>query len=412
MLKPDWSLDPGSTEQQHFNLDGPTQASPAGLPAIEALLEVHSASPEETQEACSPERPSLGQLQKVSSELTELQSLNQKRSERIEQLEKALDQTLSWFHELQSKIHEQQFLESQLALTEEYANLQYQEINRLKQQLSQQLQPPETECSAPATEEQLMQGLLQEFAVITQAQSGASQASEGEEKEPEEAEARVISLPEPLGQKLRVLQACFVTLSQRLSELKAQLSASRITAADLEKQCRVAQQRSSEREATISLLREDLKVAYASIEALKKQSTRQAMAQAQLQHSHQEREAERDRLEARAADLEHQTFQMQEQILQQAQETAEYEMAIQHWRDRYLTSQDFLRQLKESVQKHLPSPPPELAVLLATLDSAEISDWSEVPSAESLASSDFKKGLSVELPTFLAHRRNWTYGAD
>jgi chromosome segregation ATPase len=57
--------------------------------------------------------------------------------ERIGQLEQALEQSLTSLNELKQKLKDQHLLETQLAATEEIANLQQQAITQLKQQVTQ-----------------------------------------------------------------------------------------------------------------------------------------------------------------------------------------------------------------------------------------------------------------------------------
>lgn len=64
----------------------------------------------------------------------------QKQLERISQLERALEQSLTYLAELRRKLKTQDLLEAQLAAVEEIANLQQQAILKLQQQLVQQQQ--------------------------------------------------------------------------------------------------------------------------------------------------------------------------------------------------------------------------------------------------------------------------------
>jgi len=64
----------------------------------------------------------------------------QKQLERISQLERALEQSLTYLAELRRKLKTQDLLEAQLAAVEEIANVQQQAILKLQQQLVQQQQ--------------------------------------------------------------------------------------------------------------------------------------------------------------------------------------------------------------------------------------------------------------------------------
>ena len=76
--------------------------------------------------------------------------------ERIEQLEQALEQSLASISELKLQLKDQHLLETQLAATEEIANIQQQAINELQRQLMQQ-QSLEVESAAkhPALPEKI-----------------------------------------------------------------------------------------------------------------------------------------------------------------------------------------------------------------------------------------------------------------
>lgn len=62
---------------------------------------------------------------------------NSQQMERIRQLEKALEQSFNYLHELKQQLKEQHLLETQLEAAEDYADLQQQAIAQLKQQIAQ-----------------------------------------------------------------------------------------------------------------------------------------------------------------------------------------------------------------------------------------------------------------------------------
>ncbi|HEY9887952.1 MAG TPA: hypothetical protein V6D02_06085, partial [Candidatus Obscuribacterales bacterium] len=64
-------------------------------------------------------------------------SLDFKLVQRVCLLQQALDQALGSLHELKAQLRDKQWIEAQLANTEEYANAQQQAIAHLKQQLAQ-----------------------------------------------------------------------------------------------------------------------------------------------------------------------------------------------------------------------------------------------------------------------------------
>lgn len=78
------------------------------------------------------------QQEQLSFTISVGKSSEHMRLERIRQLEKALEQSLNYLHELKQKLKEQLVLEAQLAAAEEFANVQQQAIAQLKQQLAQQ----------------------------------------------------------------------------------------------------------------------------------------------------------------------------------------------------------------------------------------------------------------------------------
>ncbi|WP_073550441.1 hypothetical protein [Chroogloeocystis siderophila] len=87
--------------------------------------------------------------------------IEQKQSNRIHQLERALEQSLTYLAELRRKLKTQALLEAQLAAVEEIANLQKQVISKLQQQQSQvQLQQEKSHQTLQQTailQEQIIQ---------------------------------------------------------------------------------------------------------------------------------------------------------------------------------------------------------------------------------------------------------------
>jgi chromosome segregation ATPase len=149
----------------------------------------------------------------------------------------------------------------------------------------------------------------------------------------------------------------------------------------------------------------DLATAHAKIVALEAQAAKQTTAQAMLRHACQELEEERDRQHVRLTELEQQTNDMQEQILRQAQQASEYETAIQHWKDRCLSSQSGVIKLKSVLEGVLPNPPAELSDVLAALLAAA-NETTEPGSPGLLPPTPFNREPKVDLPDFLIRRRN------
>jgi chromosome segregation ATPase len=98
-----------------------------------------------------------------------------------------------------------------------------------------------------------------------------------------------------------------------------------------------------------------LATAMIRIQELEDQMDQQGRQVAKLQHQSQELEAERDRQQSRMTDLDNQNAEMQEQILKQAKEASEYEAAVQHWKDRYISGQRQMHQLRELLHQMLPN---------------------------------------------------------
>ncbi len=76
--------------------------------------------------------------QQMQDELKQAYAQNQQQNKRIHQLEQALDQALGYVDDLRQQVQDQHRLEEQLAMTEEYANVQQQAIIRLKQRFAEQ----------------------------------------------------------------------------------------------------------------------------------------------------------------------------------------------------------------------------------------------------------------------------------
>jgi len=281
-------------------------------------------------------------------ELMQLQSLSHEQVERIHQLEQALDQSLTSIEELRQRIVHQEFLEAQLASTEEIANVQQQAIARLKLQLGQKPSEPQ-----PITPDQALQDLMGTMAAF--------------------AEAQQIEL-----QKLR----------SRIARDRAELQSHR--------------GRSVSKVATAPISSPSFISIKAKLEELE-QTPKHSTSQALLQHTCQELEAERERQHTRIAELEKQAAEMQEQILRQAQHITEQETAVQHWKDRYLSHQEQTQRLAVLLQS-LPPLSPEVTEILASLQAHP-----HLPASPTLAlvGTD-RQNAQLDLPEFLMRRRRYT----
>lgn len=93
-------------------------------------------------------------------ELAQKRSLDEKRLERICHLEQVLDQSLSYLSELRLQVQDQQALETQLATTEEFSQVQQQAIVQLRAQLAEQQQALDVQPQEPKTTPTLQQDLV------------------------------------------------------------------------------------------------------------------------------------------------------------------------------------------------------------------------------------------------------------
>lgn len=309
----------------------------------------------------------------TEAEASFLRSQHQKQAERIRNLERALDQSLILVEELRGQLVVQQFLENQLAATEEIANIQQRAITQLKQQLAQ---PPHCTSDRPTSPPS-----------TTTAPIETTPTADFSEVSPQ----RVADLTQQLDNYQRVIEQLETELDRTHLELQEQQ-----TLID-------SLQRVSLHQPTLhsSSLDQELFTAQCKIQDLELQVSKQVTTQAILQHTCQELEQARDRYHARASELELQTAGMQEQILKQAQQASEYETAIQHWKDRYVTSQDYLQRLKNLVEGMETRPTNELAELLAA-----IQVMMNVPEPESGALTPTRT-TRMDIPDFLARHQRY-----
>jgi chromosome segregation ATPase len=106
---------------------------------------------------------------------------------------------------------------------------------------------------------------------------------------------------------------------------------------------------------TVQQLQKQLSTANTRKEEVEAQLAKQNSIQARLQQAIQLVEAEHVTTKSRMQDLEQQTSDLQEQVLQQACQTAEYEAAIQHWKDKALHHQRHALQLSTALDRFLES---------------------------------------------------------
>jgi chromosome segregation ATPase len=155
-----------------------------------------------------------------------------------------------------------------------------------------------------------------------------------------------------------------------------------------------------------SLTHQELAIAQAQLEDLETERVRQISIQTLLQHANRELEQEREQQQTRIANLERQTADLQEQILQQAQQATEYETAVQHWKDRYETDRRQIQRLSELLATPLPPATEEITEILIRLQ--DTPDVTVAPGSPELPSAlDHNPSAKLDLPDFLMQRRRY-----
>jgi chromosome segregation ATPase len=174
---------------------------------------------------------------------------------------------------------------------------------------------------------------------------------------------------------------------------------------------------------TIQQLQKQLSTANARKEEVESQLAKQNSIQARLQQAIQLVEAEHVMTKSRMQDLEQQTSDLQEQVLQQACQTAEYEAAIQHWKDKALHHQRHALQLSTALDRFLESKGEDIKVLQQPSESVATSaiaserrtpqpqfeSYNSKPSSPVIGNGNAKESRSpnskIELPAFLVRQR-------
>ncbi|KGF72556.1 hypothetical protein DO97_07715 [Neosynechococcus sphagnicola sy1] len=303
-------------------------------------------------------------------QLDEVRSLAQNRLDRIHQLEQALDQCLMAFWEIKLLIRDQESMESQLAATEAFSHVQQQAIMNLNQQLSQQQQELALQEQVFREREQQFQELLSAAEVMAQAQQtelGYLRSHLVHDR----TTAQVYQ-----NQLIQDLQTALASQQQRGLELAAQVLTARTQIISLEVQLDETQRQLTTYQQQHACMEQraplshggvppyDLSTSKApdpallqlKLAGLETELVRQRMLQAKLQHTCQELTAERDRHSDRTVALTQQVAEMQEQILQQAQQAKEYEAAVQHWKDRFLVSHRYALRCQDLLAQTLTDP--------------------------------------------------------
>ncbi|PSB20646.1 hypothetical protein C7B65_07000 [Phormidesmis priestleyi ULC007] len=379
--------------------------------------------------------PEISAKSSILAEIDQMQTKIRHQLERIQDLELALDQSISNLNELRLQIIDQRFLEEQLASTEEIANVQQQAINQLKRQFAEKQAAFEQQIHQAQTREQDYQRLLgaaETFAQNQQAELERLRSQLSHDRADQPQQTHLIS-------QIDELQAAMQTQQQRVLELESQELTARSLAANLElhlqeaqKQIRRLYRELNDRHTAINELEARLEGDFAidqasdsslnsfaltqtsnstqsslqKVEELEAQIVKQMATQALLQQACQELELDREQSQTRIAELERQAAEMQEQILSQAQQASEYETAVQHWKDRFYGTQDKVAQLKELLETDSADESPELAEIFAAIQAA--STIAVEPSNQLTSRTDsFNEDLKIDLPDFLTRRRTY-----
>ncbi len=170
---------------------------------------------------------------------------------------------------------------------------------------------------------------------------------------------------------------------------------------------------------TVQMLEKQLNIANTRKEEVEAQLAKQNSIQARLQQAIQLVEAEHVMTKSRMQDLEQQTSELQEQILQQACQTAEYEAAIQHWKDKALHHQRHALQLSSALDRFLESKEEDPKILLQQQPAQvviseehrtlqpQVESHNSKPSSPLIGNAKESRSPNnkIELPTFLVRQR-------
>ncbi|MBW4519746.1 MAG: hypothetical protein KME16_08610 [Scytolyngbya sp. HA4215-MV1] len=383
MSDPDRLTDRDLSEgQQGSQSDAPGNRA-ASFVAVQGMPNTLTSSNGTSQPMASWEQ----ERQVLLSELAQTQTLVQNRLTRICQLEQALDESLATFGELRLRVADQQLLESQLAATEEIANIQQQAIAQLKRQLAEQ----ETALKAQGQTPQPRESSFSAYQIADLARQLLS------------AQTQINELEKQLNSAQREIQTLSTELERRqtsLTRLETELKQAYVALEEQQAIITHLQQTplstSPDEHSVLVTLNRELAIAQSRIEEL-------THHQINIGSQEQQKIAE-----------------MQEQILKQAKQASEYETAVQHWKNRCLASQSHATRLREL-----------LSPILTKLLTEESSDASSVAEAEMLlaeilnllqspttgtptslpSNTQTPHSPKVDLPDFLARRRR-TYKAQ
>lgn len=377
-------------------------------------------------------------------ELAKTRSLECQHIRRIYQLEKALDQALIYLEELKVKVRDHEDLQDQLSMTEDFAYVQQHAIAHLKNQLNQQRQILISQSSEAREYDEAVQGVLGE----------TEQLVEYQQVELEHLKVRLAQdLAEEykrhsqLKKKLELLQSSLENQQGRTQRLEADALAARTLAASLEIQLAASQQQvkdlsirlaesqtrfvtaqgdlkaaqkvsdenrdlsdalkkadevMAEQTHTIAKLKRDLAIAETTIARLDDERTKGLKEQVEWQKRCRELEAECDRHQIVLSDLDQHNAEMQEEIFQQTRQVGEYEAAIQFWKERYLSSQRQLSQLKQLLEREVTHLSENSAEDL--IQAVKLVMQPEEESPATLAAVPSPQFNTVDMPEFLIRR--------
>jgi len=327
-----------------------------------------SQADQQTTESTELERNEHGTVMEDGARAIQTHHLEDHNSEqersfesRIKHLEAALEQCEMYINDLKALLSDQEFLESQLASTEEYSHIQQKAIVALRDQLSYQ-QNAESEleilrdqrAALSAQVDQQLQSLTELQSKFTQAErevnrlQSLSQKLDAElqlalDTDVESTQQRIIAQQtnERLRAEIRNLEDNVKLLNNRVSKHDSEQKRYRAIINALQN----AQKSDSQKNLAIRNMSSSLLMAQDTITALENELSSQSLMQAQLQQASFELEENVKDNFVRIDAQERQIAEMQEQILHQAQAAHEYETAVQHWKDKAEKYESLLGQL-------------------------------------------------------------------
>jgi hypothetical protein len=319
-------------------------------------------------------------------------SLTQRR---ITQLEQALYQCQLYIDELKKKLVDQEFLEEQLATTESFSHIQKQAIETLKSQVGDQ-KTLHSELENMKQQLHLVNSQYREAEVNAQLREAEFSSLKQKMLQSQTDLDRVKDKNQQLKAQLELQQSSMVQetqqriVAQKTAErLRTDLTKRDASVRSLESKLKQAETMLSQREDIIAALKNrnspdsqkdqfiqglssTLLKAQRQIADLENDLSNQSILQVQLQHSTHELEQDSKLIQARSEQLEQQVNDLQEQVLRQAQQSSEYETAVQHWKTRCLEAEDWTSQVAklwegQNPQQLSDSASPDLTKTLSAL---------------------------------------------